>query len=308
MDLAVSLQDMLQPGGLIIWELPLGSYTYNNEQVFICDDFWLHCVYMVGNKYLMNLNDTGVNIRINAALAGPMQTDGLMSDALRSEGLIPLVEPFSALGYSYINAPSGLMTTLNVLAGTGEQAPVDWVIVEMRSIDFPDVIIASRPALITRNGDIIDRDGDPYVNFPGIAPGNYRLAIRHRNHLGVLSGGTHYMTQEPWQLIDFSATGGIPLYGGSASTTVVGGKRCLWPGDVNFSGVVNYTGPNNDRDMILQALGGISPTATINGAYHSCDVNMNGIVSYTGPANDRDIILQTIGGVVPTNVRAAQFP
>jgi hypothetical protein len=31
-------------------------------------------------------------------------------------------------------------------------------------------------------------------------------------------------------------------------------------------------------------------------------------VKYTGSANDRDLILQNIGGVVPTNTRVQQLP
>jgi hypothetical protein len=37
-------------------------------------------------------------------------------------------------------------------------------------------------------------------------------------------------------------------------------------------------------------------------------VNLDGAVKYVGPNNDRDIILQTIGGTVPTAVRVEQVP
>ena len=35
---------------------------------------------------------------------------------------------------------------------------------------------------------------------------------------------------------------------------------------------------------------------------------MDGVVKYTGAANDRDLILQSIGGTVPTNTRVAGLP
>jgi hypothetical protein len=70
---------------------------------------------------------------------------------------------------------------------------------------------------------------------------------------------------------------------------------------------VKYTGSMNDRDPILQSIGGAVPTNTITG-YHTSDVNMDGTVKYTGTANDRDIILQNIGGMVPTNIRVEQVP
>jgi len=38
------------------------------------------------------------------------------------------------------------------------------------------------------------------------------------------------------------------------------------------------------------------------------DINMNGTISYTGLGNDRDVILQTIGGSVASAVRVEQLP
>ena len=35
---------------------------------------------------------------------------------------------------------------------------------------------------------------------------------------------------------------------------------------------------------------------------------MDGQVKYTGTNNDRDLILQNVGGVVPTNIRVEQMP
>jgi hypothetical protein len=42
--------------------------------------------------------------------------------------------------------------------------------------------------------------------------------------------------------------------------------------------------------------------------YHRADINLNGEVKYTGENNDRDILLQTIGGSTPTEVRVEQVP
>ncbi len=35
---------------------------------------------------------------------------------------------------------------------------------------------------------------------------------------------------------------------------------------------------------------------------------MDGIVRYTGADNDRDLILQNVGGVIPTAMRMEQLP
>ena len=97
---------------------------------------------------------------------------------------------------------------------------------------------------------------------------------------------------------------------GTGGTKTIGSTHVLWAGDVSKdvaapSGL-KYTGNNNDRDPILQVVGGVT-TNTVNG-YLSSDVNMDGTAKYTGTGNDRDPILQNIGGVITTNVRVEQLP
>jgi hypothetical protein len=64
----------------------------------------------------------------------------------------------------------------------------------------------------------------------------------------------------------------------------------------------------NDRDLVLQAIGGSTPTNVVSGAYSPSDINLDGEIKYSGANNDRDLILQTIGGVVPTAVKVGQVP
>ena len=94
---------------------------------------------------------------------------------------------------------------------------------------------------------------------------------------------------------------------GTAAQQAIGGIRALWPGEVQDRQNIKYTGAGNDRDPILQVIGGSIPTATVSG-YLGADVNMDGSVKYTGTANDRDVLLGTIGGSVPTNIRVQQLP
>ena len=102
------------------------------------------------------------------------------------------------------------------------------------------------------------------------------------------------------------ANGTIPVYGTDARQDL-GGIPVLWPGDVSHNGEILYTGIDNDRDKVLQSIGGVTPTNTTSG-YLVEDANMDGVVRYTGTDNDRDIVLVSIGGAIPTNARAAQLP
>ena len=157
--------------------------------------------------------------------------------------------------------------------------------------------------MLQRDGDVVDLDGVSPVSLNS-APGSYYIALRHRNHLGVMTASAMPLSYTP-TTVDFTLSG-TATYGTDARKSSFG-VMLMWAGDVSFDTRIAYTGAGNDRDPILTAIGGTIPTNTILG-YRREDLNMDGVVKYTGSNNDRDIILQNIGGSIPTNVRFAQFP
>jgi hypothetical protein len=202
-----------------------------------------------------------------------------------------------------------------VLAVTGPNAIVDWVRIELRSGRPEEHIpITSRNALIQRDGDIVDTDGVSPVTF-AVKGGNYYVLILHRNHLSVL--GTDVVTLSSTPVIYDARSPSTTFYTRTGPENgpprkTVGATRTLWPGNTLDSGYflrnIRYTGADNDRDPLLYAVGGNTPTNTLSGQYRKEDVNMDGVMKYTGENNDRDIILQTIGGSLPTAVRYEQVP
>lgn len=244
-------------------------------------------------------------VELSVVLDGPW-TNGsvLMNDSLRTRNLIPLTEPYTGLGF--VNAGSGGGETIDasVLATTGPNAVVDWVHLALSSSTSQSDMIASRCALLQRDGDVVDLDGVSPVVFHA-NEGFHHVIVRHRNHLGVVTAQPVFLSTTQIGQIDL--TGPLPIAYGINAQKTEGGKLVLWAGDVNSSGVLKYTGLNNDRDPILQAIGGTVPTNVVTG-YSGADVNMDGDIRYTGAANDRDPILLNIGGVVPTATRPAQIP
>ncbi|MDQ3100448.1 MAG: PhoX family protein, partial [Bacteroidota bacterium] len=243
-----------------------------------------------------------VLVDIHANLGGPYDpTVGLMNDVLRSSDLLPLQHPYGNPPFSYSGTES---ISAPILATTGNNAITDWVLVELRSASNSTNVINRRAALIQRDGDVVDVDGVTPLRFTGMISGSYYIALRHRNHLGVMTATTRTLGPLPTN-VDMAAIT-TDTYGSNAQR-IVNNVRMLWSGDVNGDGVLRYTGAGNDRDPILIEIGGIVPTNVASG-YHSEDVDLNGQVRYTGNANDRDIILQNINGVVPTEVRIQQMP
>ena len=252
---------------------------------------------------VLAVTSPGLAISTRVLLGGPyVEATQQMSDGLRVSGLIPLTEPYTALGYPHVNG-GGETTTPTVLAVTGNNAIEDWVVMELRSANNPSTVLATRSALVQRDGDVVDVDGTSPVSFY-LPEGNYHIAVRHRNHLGCMSANTVALSTTPASL-DFSATS-TATWGTNARKNV-NGTMVLWSGDCNSDGKLKFAGTNNDRDLILQMVGGVMPTAMATG-YHREDANMDGKVKYTGANNDRDPILLNIGGYTPTNVITEQLP
>lgn len=245
-----------------------------------------------------------IKVRLKAFLEGPFNVANANMDAgLNNAGLVPLTEPYTSFGYPHVGG-GGESTTQPVLNTTGAARVVDWVVIELRNKLNSAQVLATRSALVLRNGNVVSVDGvsDPEFSIPA---DNYFIALRHRNHLGIMTNAAIALGATASQL-DLS-NGTIPLFGGTNATKPVGGKAVLWAGDVNGDGTLQYTGLNNDRDLILVRVGGSVATATYNG-YSRTDVNMDGIVKYTGISNDRDLILVNIGGAIATATRNASLP
>jgi glucose/arabinose dehydrogenase len=245
-----------------------------------------------------------VRLDVSVLLDGPLNTSTmLMNDDLRLAGTIPLTEPYTALGYGQAAGGGGETTATTVLSTTGNNAIVDWVRLELRSVAEPRVVVATRQALVQRDGDIVKGNGNAFVEF-GVGPGNYYVTVRHRNHLAAMTAAPIALSATV-TVLDLSSAA-VNTFGVEARRTV-GSQRALWSGNVLVDDRLRYTGPSNDRDPILSAIGGTVPTSTATG-YRVEDVNLDGVVRYTGSANDRDPILSNIGGLIPTNTRVEQLP
>lgn len=263
-----------------------------------------HAVYVVGGGTARLAQPVpGILIAPRVFLEGPyVSGTGLMNDGLRAAGLIPLAEPYTALGY----VPTGQQaasTTPTVLAVTGNNAIVDHVFIELRSAANNTTVLAARNALVQRDGDVVDMDGSSPVAI-SLPAADYFVAIYHRNHLPCMTANAIPLSATS-TTVDLTSSGTLTY--GTDARKAIGTARVLWAGDVTFNDQVKYTGPGNDRDPILVRIGGNVPTNSVNG-YFTEDTNMDGVVRYVGTNNDRDLVLVTIGGNVPTAVRNAQLP
>jgi PKD repeat protein/glucose/arabinose dehydrogenase len=259
---------------------------------------------VVPGSVLMQWQDCPPGLRLRAFLGGAYQPAvGLQRDDLRAQSLVPLNEPYTGLGYGYVGSTGGSITAAR-RAETGPNAVVDWVVVELRNKNNPAQVVASRSAIVERDGDVVAPDGWARLGF-NVPADNYYVAIRHRNHLAVLSAASRRLDANE-SALDFTLAA-TPTFGTHAQAVAGNGRTVLWSGDVSRNGQIRYVGDGNDRDPILVAIGGSVPTHSVTG-YRLEDVDLNGVVRYVGNGNDRDPILVNIGGSTPTATRMQQLP
>ncbi len=260
----------------------------------------------------------GVVLDLTVKLQGAMRgtNDGLMRDDLRAQGLIPLTEPYSSMTdlftgealFPHVGEGGGetITDSTAVLGVTGENAIVDWVFVELRSNLSLDSIIATRSALVQRDGDIVDTDGVSLLEFDSTQAGEYYVSVRHRNHLGVMSNDAGVMspivTEFDFTDTSYTALGAFPMYVTQDST-----DRYMWMGDLNSDGRTIYSGPNNDNlilfsQVLLDAQNPSNLANFISAGYKTSDMDLDGRSIYQGPGNEQGSMLFEVIYSYPGNV------
>lgn len=258
-----------------------------------------------------SFGQSGVSLRpkvyLQGALHGLSPAATLMRDDLRSKGLIPLTEPYTGLINFHHKGGGGgeAIADPSILQATGPDAIVDWVVVELRtSFDAPNTAIATKSALLQRDGDVVAVDGVSPVAFPQVAEGQYFVAIRHRNLLGVVTREQMSLSEAPKD-VDFTDDSiEVCPY----SNPLFGGRGIMIAGDCGRDGRVIFQGPQNDRTKvfmdIMTATGNEFLTANfIHSGYSIYDLNMDGKVIYQGPNSEASLLFKT-ALTAPHNVSA----
>ena len=232
-------------------------------------------------------------------------SNGLMTESLRTQNLIPITEPYSGMaGFTHVGSGGGETVSSSVIgsaAPSDNNSIVDWVFIQLHAASDSS-IITTRSALLQRDGDIVDVDGTSPLNMAGNASGNYFISIRHRNHIGARSSTTLGLAKTTAGNYDFTNELNKTFKGNithNPLATLSTGVFGLWAGNANNDGFVKMTGiatGNNDYLKILNTLG--SSIAIQTSVYSNQDLNLDGNVQMTGSTadnNDYLRLLNTLG-------------
>lgn len=246
-------------------------------------------------------------LALRAYLLGALWPDfsgnNLMRDDLGMLGYLPLDQPYSAAvnsRFEHFGGGGMEQTTVSVLAATAgtNDAIVDWVFIELRDAADSTIVIRTTSAMLQKDGDIVAADGGP-LQLAGL-PSSFFIAIKHRNHLGVMTA-TPVVVNAQAVTVDFTTISTTDLYNqpgyeGLELYTLANGRKALWVGNANADFKVKYDGSSNDRQKILQEvitfpdnlLGDLNYDNAL--GYFAGDCNLNGKAKYDGADNDRSII------------------
>lgn len=203
-------------------------------------------------------NGASAATSLKVLLEGPYNASTLlMKDDLRDQGNLPSTDPYIALGYDYVNSnTNGIITDpTTVFLDFGSNAIIDWIFVKVFHLDDPNRILFAQPALLQRDGDVVELDGSTPVRLGHFNSCTFGVAVYHRNHLGVqttangvtftnantgtldLSDGTHQLEGD----IKVSGNNKAVLYAGDAAydNTVDSGDRSNIWNDRNQSGYLS---------------------------------------------------------------------
>lgn len=230
-----------------------------------------------------------------AALNPNTGEENLMRDDLRGVS-IPTRSPYPDM----ITCESTVFNDGGT-SGTGATNDniVDWVYVELRDAADNTAVIDARSALLQRDGNVVDVDGISNIEFM-MPAGNYYVALRHRNHLSIITANTVALSSSV-TTVDFTNASSQITFGSNAQTTfgMPSNVVAMWTGNVNMDTIVQYSGTDPDAPAILSEVlndpGNFLnfPTYVVTG-YNVHDLNLDNNTQYTGTTPDTPIILQNV--------------
>ena len=159
-------------------------------------------------------------------------------------------------------SPYGDGATTTFSNGEPNNTIVDWVLVELRDATDSSIIVASQSALVQRDGDVVSTTGTP-LSF-SLPQGDYFVAIKHRNHLGIISATTVTLSSTG-TFLDFSSDSTLANGDSLALTNIGNGVFAMYAGDATGDGNIL----NTDIINAISNSGGIN-------VYNSADTNMDG--------------------------------
>ncbi|OWY24550.1 choice-of-anchor B family protein [Sphingobacteriales bacterium UPWRP_1] len=202
--------------------------------------------------------------KVTALLQGAYMPPDSMRTRLRQLNLLPLQQPYNQPPWNYNGTETATQFAPNV---------VDWVLLELRNAADNTQIVAQKAALLLKDGTIADVNGNAEsVFFDNLPPNTtYYIALRHRNHLPVMSAVPVTLPNSvPYNF----STAAQQAMGTNQQIAVALGVFALKAADFNANGIISVA-DFNLYFLQTSATGQYSPAdAELNGSVTISDFNL----------------------------------
>ena len=185
----------------------------------------------------LTLVSSGLRADVRVLLEGTYDGRGEMSAAIASLNILPSTETYSRISRLY-GRGGGETLREGVRGQTGDDAIIDWIVVDLRSGSAPTQVLSSRVGLLLADGRIVDVDGSSKLSFRDVPAGDYYVSVRHRNHVPLRSAEAHGWAPGTTTSIDFTLDQAEALGGTNAFTDPGDGFYLMIGGDADGNGQV----------------------------------------------------------------------
>jgi hypothetical protein len=221
----------------------------------------------------------GTNFKGKVWLEGAYNaSNNYMRPTLRNANLVPKTQPYNVAPFNYGGAES-VPAVRNLPPNV-----VDWVIIEARN-STDTALIARCAAFVRADGVLLNEWGNDNIHIPNLTSGNYFIAIKHRNHLPILSNNPIALPNAT--AFDFADAANIEG-GATQAVAVASGVYAMPAGDATIKGTITFA----DYNAYKQYLG-------TNNVYNNADLNLDGNIN----ATDFNLYRQNAGRLAVRAIR-----
>jgi len=216
-----------------------------------------------GNIWYVDYDANTVNVvklntvvaQINIVLEGAYNHDMmLMNSDLYNNNKLPTKQPYDTFPWDLQNSAtnSNLPNTV-----------VDWVIVEARDANDINIVLEQQAALLLNDGTIVDNNN----RYNGVAfytlneNQDYYIAVRHRNHLDVVSANAISLPNA--NTYDFSSSL-TQAMGPNSMAEIGNNKYAMFAGDTDGNGIVSVA----DFNIYTAQVGAVA-------VYENADIDLD---------------------------------
>lgn len=174
----------------------------------------------------------GTPVELTVFLEGPFSGTE-MNTSLNDQNVLALNNPYSNLPWSH-SGTEGVLSFSN-------QDVTDWVLIDFRdttsaSAALPTTSIATKAALLLKNGQIISPFGGLPLYLNATINNDLYIVIQHRNHLGILSANP---VTEAGGMYSYDFTSGTNQAYGTDAQKNLGGIYGMYAGDGDGNGIIH---------------------------------------------------------------------